>query len=270
MTSGSGWGAEAGNPTVAGDNMTFPFDRIASTVLDVVPGGLVASPAVLSEFLDPPDARGAWFCNAAWQQASLLLRKDDGITADEYQDLIARFNRIQDALIRWTELRPDMTKGYAETLPDNMRRAGASAWTDIRNLSRGPLATLSAEPGVADDTKQALENFGQVLWEYVRCMAFELEASHDQIDVPAVRDRFAAEATNPWEPAVTPDNIDDGGITAGAHRLPPAPSPPSEPPASGDPSVSEPTTEPPTPPDPPDPGIEDPGSRVGEGGEVGK
>jgi hypothetical protein len=262
MTSGADWGAAAGNPTVAGDNMTFPLDRVASTVLDVVPGGLVASPAVLSEFLDPPDARGAWFCNETWQEASLLLRDDAEITFEEYQDLIARFNRIQDALIRWTELRPDMTKGYAETLPDNMRRAGASAWTDIRNLSRGPLARLSAKPGLADDTKQALENFGQVLWEYVRCTAFELEASHSQIDVAAVRDRFEAGATNPWEPAVTPDNIDDGGITAGAHRLPPPPPPPDDPPPPPDDRPT-PTNDPPppTPDDPPPPPPDDEGRK---------
>ncbi len=253
MSSGAAWGAAVGNPTVDLGNMAFPFDRVASTVLDVVPDNLVAGPEVLSEFLDPPDQRGDWFSNEAWQEASTLLRDDDAITAGEYQDLIARFNRIQDALIRWTELRPDMSKGYAETLSNDMRRAGAGAWTEIRNLSRGPLAEIGAREGVGADTKQAAANFGQVLWEYVRCMAFELEASHDQIDVQGVRDRFVREATDPWEPAVTPDNVEAGGITLGAHRLPGLPEapgstttsaePPTDPPT--DPSTDPPVVEPP-------------------------
>src|SRR4029077_12146349 len=105
MTGSSQWGAAAGNPTVAGDNMKFPFDRLASTVLGDAPDGLVASPAVLNEFLEPPGDRGAWFANKVWQQAWPFLEGDEAITPDEYKDVMARFNRIQDALIRWTELR---------------------------------------------------------------------------------------------------------------------------------------------------------------------
>jgi hypothetical protein len=223
---------------------------------------------VLAEFLDPPEARGDWFCNAAYQQVLLELRYEDAISSDEYQDLMARFNSIQDRLVRWTELRPDMAKGYAATIPDNMRRVGAGAWEAVSQFSRGPLWRLGAKPDLSDDGKQALDNLGQVLWEYLQCMAFELEASNDGIDVMAARDRFEAGAKSPWEPAVTPDNIGDGGITMGAHRLPDAPEPPPDvTSAPGDGTATDPPTEPPTV-DPPVPDGGEPGSEGG--GEVGE
>jgi hypothetical protein len=259
--SGGDWGAAAGNPTVAGDNLSFPFDRVASTLLEAVPDGLVASPAVLSEFLDPPP-RGEWFCNLAWERAAVLLRYDAAITAEEYQDLIRRFSEIEAALVRWTELRQDMSNGYADTLSETMRSAGATAFTEIRTLARGRLTPLSAKPGVEAATKMGMKDFGEALWEYVQCMAFELEASREQIDVPAIRDLFQAGVPAAWEPALTPGNIDDGGVTAGGHRLPPPPPSPGSEPPTGDTSVTQ-------PPDDPPPGTDDPGS-TGDGGEPGK
>jgi hypothetical protein len=272
----SSWGALAaawGNPTVDTGNTSFPFDRVASRVLEAAPEGLVASPAVLNEFLDPPDARGDWFCNVVYQKVLLELRFEAAVTSDEYQDLIGRFNTIQDALIAWTVAREgqDMSKGYAATIPDGMRKVGAGAWTAVFELSRGPLRAFGAKADLSDDGKQALDNLGQVLWEYVQCMAFELEASSDGIDVPAARDRFEAGTTKPWEPAVTPDNIGDGGIIMGAHRLPEAPSPTSDgTSSSGEPVATEPPKEPDAPVEQPPPDVEGSGAPVVEGGEVGE
>jgi hypothetical protein len=237
-----------------------------------MPDGLVASRAVLTEFLDPPDERGDWFSNEAWQQASLLLRDDGAITDEEYTDMIVHFNRLQDALIAWAKARPDMSKGYAETLSDGDRRTMSYAlrWIWSMNRPDGRLAKLSAKDGLESETKTGIDNFGQVLWEYFQCMAFELDASHDQIPVTVARSRFMSETDDTWEPAVTPDNVESGGLLIGGHRLPPAPEPPApEPTGSGDPGTADPGTGDPVTPDPGtgDPGTGDPGGEGGGGEE---
>src|SRR4051794_2983923 len=112
---------------------SFPADPIAKVVLNRMPEGLVASPDVLSEFLDPPQLRGQWFTADAWQQTSELLRVDNGISPEEYGKAINTFATIQDNLQGWASDRPDMgTNGYAATLGSDMRAAGNKAWTGIR------------------------------------------------------------------------------------------------------------------------------------------
>ena len=241
-------GAAWGNPTVgSGSNATFPYDQTAATALSGGPEGLVASPLVLNEFLNPPDMRGDWFCNKVWQETSLVLQKDPSITGVEYIDLTGRVNRMQDALVRWTELRPDMTKGYADTIPADMRKAGAEAWTEARSLLSMDLVQRS---DLSADSADALANCISVLWEYVHCAGLELESSHDQRPVTDIRDTYAKDIADSWEPGVTPTNVDAGGITIGAQRLP----------------AEAPTGEPGSPDDGGDPGrlpSSDPGPEVG-------
>jgi hypothetical protein len=100
----------------------------------------------------------------------LLVRDDDVITSSEYQDLIARMDRIQSALKDWVGERPAMPKGYARTMSPEMLHAGTTAWNGIRDLCRGPLATFNLRSRIKANTKTALTNFGDVLMEYVEAI----------------------------------------------------------------------------------------------------
>jgi len=263
MTSGSEDAPRLGSPewakSIGRGEAWFNFDDGA------LPDGLVAGRSVLSQFLDPPDERADWFSNKAWQQTAEQLLGDPAITDEEFTDLKVYFNRAQDALMRWTKARPDMSKGYAETLSDEQRATMSYALRFVRALANQPggrLALLRGRDGLRDDSKAGLDNFTQVLWEYFECMAFELEASHDGIPVTAVRNRFETGDVNAWEPAVTPDNIDTSGITLGGHRTPVPETSAPDPSGSGDPASGDPGTV--------DPGVYDPGAfdpPTGEGGE---
>src|SRR5829696_7458826 len=211
MSDQQGQAATWGNPTVADPaNATFPFDRYAAGILNN-PGqlGLVTDPAVHGEFLAPPGSSSEWFSHKAWDATAQILEHDPAITFDMYDNLKQEFNAIEASLVQWTQLRDPATAtdGHGD-LSAAMRKAGSDAYAGIRSITK-TLATSGQDPNVAAATHQALDNFGAVLWEYAQCMAYELEASNDETDVNDIRDRVANEVTNPWEPAVDPDNVDD-------------------------------------------------------------
>ncbi|TIC88084.1 hypothetical protein E8D34_07305 [Nocardioides sp. GY 10113] len=219
MTDWRAWAATVGNPTVDRGRASFPFDRTAKTVLDNVPDGLIASEKVLDGFLDPPAEREDWYSYRVWREAFQELRFDDGVDGNELGDLKARFTRVQENLERWAALRPEMPDGYATTIPAEMRKAGSTAYDELAALTKGPLTELCARDDVAAETKTALDNLGQCLWEHIQCCGIELEASGTSIPVDLVRHRVEAAIVAPWQSGVTPENVDSGGIAIASHRL---------------------------------------------------
>jgi hypothetical protein len=217
-----------GNPSIIYQNPNFPFDLRAAQYLDRVPEGLVAGRQVLAEFLGARDLpRGDWFCYKTWDAAALILRTDDKVPLDEFKDAINQVSRIMDGLTGWAQRRPEMPDGYVEQWPDGMLDTGHQALRDIFNFSR-TLGALHDKAEVSGDSKTALENVSNVFWEYFECIAFEMEASFEQVAVTDVRDRFDRGTTKPWEPAVTPENVEDPGVIIGSHRLPSLPESPGK------------------------------------------
>jgi len=218
------WARAVNAPTGNAPAPSFPFDQNARVVLESMPDGLVPSESVMTEFLDPPQDRGDWFAYKAWLQAARQLEADTGISGTEYTDMIDRFTKIMDGFVTWAEKRPDLgSLGYATDIPDVMRKAGADAWGRIRVMAKGPVDEFSRRSNVSDGTKEELVSLVEVLFQYVECMALELEATADQSDVLGIRSRFESGLTKPWEPAVTPETIGSEGPVIGADRLPKLP-----------------------------------------------
>ena len=226
-----------GNPHRATQNLNFPFSIPASELLQRIPADLITSHEVLDQFLEDPRGRlrTDWFAYQAWLQVAVVLDNDVGVSKDQYDSVENSFNQILEELIRWASARPDMPEGYADQMPAGTLNEGNRACQHIFMLTRS-LNTLQNDAPIESMTRMALKNFSDALWEYYECIAFEIEASFDQIAVTDVRDRFERGTKMPWTPAVTPENVEHGGIFAGGGDLPgdpPGGDPPGDPPGGG-------------------------------------
>lgn len=196
------WGADQGSA---------PQDPTARVLLMQVPKDLVASRDLFAEFLEPQDPLDAssWFCGRTWSQLSQQLQTDRNVSQEAWGDAGVSWGKIKKALQDWVRERPDMSDGYGNRrfLQSDMQSNGNNALDAIGELT-AQLTALSGQPAqIAGETKNAIENFSQILWEYVECMAVELEAGEQKRNVWDVYDEFAAATPGAWEPVVTPDNL---------------------------------------------------------------
>jgi hypothetical protein len=199
----------------------FPFqDPPAKSVFGNLPEGLILDRSVLDEFLDP-SAPVEWFVNKAWAGLSYGLDGDKAVSYADYAVLEDACNALRSGLTTWFSLRDPATatEGWGATSKD-MRAAGAGAYYD--GILKIVTKAEELDPKVGAATQTLLRNFCAVAWEYAECMALEMEASVDGIAVTDLLDRVNKGIADPWEPALTPENIGDYTVI-GVSRLPALP-----------------------------------------------
>jgi hypothetical protein len=203
-----------------------PDDPTVRYLLTQIPEGLVVNEDVLTEFHDAPKRSdpGNWFCGRAWDQFKRVFNDDPNSSQEDISESrIAWEGETQDkpgikaALQSWVYARADYPDGETRRryVSANMQSAGTDSLERIRSFQQSTLEGLSKDPKLEDTTKNAIENFSQVLSQYIECIALEFQSEVANTSVSDARTALKAATPNGgWEPVVTPDNLDSKGIDA--------------------------------------------------------